>query len=146
MAGGLILPISRQLFWNGLAQQILMTHCRGSTLFSLRISIYFILLFYHFSKKCTQKKFCPKTDLINKTIFWRKTFFGCEKYEYEKTDFLIPHSPYLKKKSFNLLEGTMNVPFIVPSKRLKLFWELFENFLRTKTKMHETARFFINKP
>ncbi len=28
---------------------------------------------------------------------------------YEKTDFLMPHSTYSKKKSFHLLEGTMNV-------------------------------------
>jgi hypothetical protein len=29
------------------------------------------------------------------------------KKQYEKTDLLIPHSTYSKKKSFHLLEGTM---------------------------------------
>ncbi len=33
--------------------------------------------------------------------------------QYEKTDILIPHSPYLKKKVCHLLEGTLNT-----------FWEL----------------------
>ncbi len=60
---------------------------------------------YDLSKKCTQKMFCQKN------FFWMH--FLQRSYvhlwnQYEKTDFLMPHSTYSKKKSFHLFEGTMH--------------------------------------
>jgi hypothetical protein len=54
---------------------------------------------------------------IGKIVFWLKLFLVHfllrSSYVHflnqcEKTDFLMPHSTYSKKKSFHLLEGTMN--------------------------------------
>jgi hypothetical protein len=72
-------------------------------------------------KKAPKKSFAQKTDFlgkfsIGKIVFWLKLFrvhFLLRSYvhfrnQYDKTDFLIPHSTYSKKKSFYLLEGTMN--------------------------------------
>jgi hypothetical protein len=49
-------------------------------------------------------------------------------HQYEKTNFLMPHSTYSKKKSFHLLKGTMN---------------LFEELKRGK--MEETTPYFENQ-
>jgi hypothetical protein len=116
---------------------------------------------FDLSKKCIQKKFCPKNrfswDLANfsisktffgenffwvhflpeyfnwQNIFLAKTFFACTFYQDQiytfeismKRRIFLPHTPFLKKKSFHLSEGTMNT-----------FWEL------KGSKMQETAQYF----
>ncbi len=73
-------------------------------------------------KSVPKKKFCPKKPIflgkfsIAKIVFWLKHFLGaiftkviCTFLKsVRKEGFLIPHSTYSKKKSFHLLEGTMN--------------------------------------
>jgi hypothetical protein len=56
-----------------------------------------------FGKNFLGKNFLAKT-------FWDALFTKVHfRNEYEKTDFLIPYSIFLKKKSFHLLEGTINL-------------------------------------
>ncbi len=66
-------------------------------------------------KSAPKKSFAQKAEFFDKIVFWLKHFWVhfLRSYvqfwnQYEKMDVLRPDSIYLKKKSFHLLEGTMN--------------------------------------
>ncbi len=84
---------------------------------------------FKLSKKCTQKGLSQyfnwqisflAQNFLGALFTWSNFLFW---NQYEKTNFVISHLPYLKKKSFYLWEGT--------------------NFLRTlRSIMQETAQYF----